>query len=521
MWQYVSERHIFYAVLAINIILLLSVKFYPSMDGPAHLYNSNVLGQILQGETELSRFFSINSFVLPNWTGHFILAAFNLFLPAWLAEKVLLIFYIAGIAFSFRLLVSALNPEWKGLSILIFPFAYSFLFYLGFYNFSLSFVFLFFTLYFWIKAYSKDGFWAYFKVFIFLALTYYAAILTFFFAGLSMGILTLALSAGNLCANSGHRREAYKKAGKSLFYLFLISLPLLVLAILFVTSVQFFPATDRLTTHELLKWLVDVRCLIVYNYDGDRWVTQFFFYLLLIIAAISVFLRFKRQTGSFFQLSDVLLIPFFLALGLFFMVPTSAGAGMMSDRYCLLVFIFFVLWASSLKIPRNAGRVFVAVIVLLHLGLLLKHHNSGIRGLNKHAVQIYEASSYIHENSIVLPVNMSDNWLEPHFSNYLGVDKPMIILENYEASVGWFPLKWDGDNFPRLQAGGADQINGVGWLTNTEAPIKQIDYIFIYGNLAKLNKNQWEPLKNILKDHYQLTYSTADNYLVVYQLANN
>jgi hypothetical protein len=57
VWQYVSERHIFYAVLAINIILLLSVKFYPSMDGPAHLYNSNVLGQLFVGEPEWSRFF--------------------------------------------------------------------------------------------------------------------------------------------------------------------------------------------------------------------------------------------------------------------------------------------------------------------------------------------------------------------------------------------------------------------------------------------------------------------------------
>jgi hypothetical protein len=271
----------------------------------------------------------------------------------------------------------------------------------------------------------------------------------------------------------------------------------------------------------LLKWLVDVRCLIVYNYEGDQWVTQFFFYLLFIIAAISVYLRFKRQSGSFFHLNDILLVPFFLALALFFLVPTSAGAGMMSDRYCLLVFIFFVLWASTLKIPRNAGRVFVAVIVLLHLGLLLKHHNSGIRGLNKHAVQINDASVYLQENSIVLPVNMSESWMEPHFSNYLGVDKPLVILENYEASVGWFPVNWNTANFPRLQAGGADQINGVGWLTNTEGEIKQIDCIFIYGNLAKLNENQWNPLKNILNEHYHMVFSSAENYLAVYKLVND
>lgn len=487
------------------------------MDGPAHLYNSNILGQLFKGESELSRFFSVNSLLLPNWTGHFILAFFNLFLPAWLAEKVMLVLYISGIAFSFRLLVSTINPEWKGLSILIFPFAYSFLFYLGFYNFSLSFIFLFVALYFWIKALNNQRLSAYLVVFVFLALTYYAAILTFFFAGLCMGLLTLTFYAVH--SKNTNKLVDFRKTWKSLFYLFLISLPLLVFSILFVSSVQFFPSSDKLTTHELLKWLIDVRCLIVYNYDGDRVITQFFFYLLVVIGAISVFFRYKHRSGNFFQLSDVFLVPFLLALALFFIVPTGAGAGMMSDRYCLVIFIFFVLWASSQRIPRNAGRVFIAAIVLMHMGLLLKHHNAGIRVLNKHAVQIHNASAYIQENSIVLPVNMSDNWMEPHFSNYLGVEKPMVILENYEASVGWFPVKWNTTDFPRLQAGGADQINGVGWFSNTATgQVQEIDYIFLYGNIAKLNENQWEPLKSIVMKHYHLVYSSEDSYLAVYKL---
>ncbi|MFV0266536.1 MAG: hypothetical protein ACK5HT_05310, partial [Draconibacterium sp.] len=36
----------FYIILGINLLLLSITRFYPSMDGPAHLYNSTLLANL-------------------------------------------------------------------------------------------------------------------------------------------------------------------------------------------------------------------------------------------------------------------------------------------------------------------------------------------------------------------------------------------------------------------------------------------------------------------------------------------
>ena len=189
------EKTIFYAVLAFSILLILMVKFYPSMDGPSHLYNSNLICHLLKGDSSvISNFFILNKTVIPNWTSYFILSLFNFFLPAWLAEKILLIIYLLGIAISFRLLIKQLNPINPSLSVLVFPFAYSFLFHLGFYNYSLSFIFLFFTLYYWLKNYEKENIFKYILLFVLLVFTYLSAIVTFFFLGFCLGLFIIAFA---------------------------------------------------------------------------------------------------------------------------------------------------------------------------------------------------------------------------------------------------------------------------------------------------------------------------------------
>jgi hypothetical protein len=162
--------------------------------------------------------------------------------------------------------------------------------------------------------------------------------------------------------------------------------------------------------------------------------------------------------------------------------------------------------------------VFVLLIIIFHTGLLFKRQNGSIRALNKNATTIYNASKYIEANSIVLPVNMSDNWIDPHFSNYLGVDKPMVILENYEAAIGWFPVKWNIPALPRFMLGDFDKINGIQWMSNHQSTqTKLIDYVFLVGNTNKMNEQNWAELKAVLIKNYKLVFATEDNYVVIYK----
>lgn len=515
----IESKYFFYSVLLLNILFLFSSRFYPSMDGPAHLYNSNVLLQLLKGNHVLGEYYSTNSLPIPNWTGHVILLVFHVFLSAWMAEKMLLLIYVAGMAMSFRYLIKELNPENVSLSILIFPFIYSFLFHLGFYNFSLSFILFFMTLGFWLRNYNSNSLSKYLILFLLITTTYFTNLLIFGFLGLTIGLFIVYFSYERYLIDK-NLKDAILFAGRRLLILFIISLPSLAFLLIFFLNTQFHPAGNAYPVKELIKWINDARPFIVYNYPKEEIYTQQYFHVLVLLLAFSFILRdvtTKKEKIRKYKKINVLLIPVLISLVLFFIVPDGSSAGMMSDRYCLILYILGLLWIVSRGVYTKLNGIIILTILAISFGLLFKHRKV-IKNLDSKAVEISQTAKYIDKNSVVLPVNLSDNWLEPHFSDYLGVNKPMILLENYEANVGWFPVKWDWKTLPDVMLNGNHSVSGLHWVSNVKSQIKkQIDYILIYGNLAKLNDPKWKELKEQLSAGFKLIYKPNNNYILLYK----
>lgn len=519
--RFTESKYLFYSVLFVNLIFLCFTKFYPSMDGAAHLYNSNILYNLVRGNDILSEFYSINTLPIPNWTSHFILSIFHFILPSWLTEKALLIIYVSGMALSFRFLIKELNPDNISLSVLIFPFIYSFLFHLGFYNFSISFILLFTTLGFWLKKQSDDeSNFKYFILFLLITLTYFSNVLIYGFLGLLIGFYILYFTYIKYITNK-NISIAFRYGGKELIMLFLVSVPSLIFLILFYINITFSPSDQTLSTHDLVKWINDARPFIVYDYLREEIVTEQFFHVLFLLLVVSfLFTKNGKEKGLNVYLgkADIIFIPLLISTILLFAIPNGSSAGMMSDRFCLIVFIFALIWTVSRAFSSKFNRIIILFILTLHFGLLRDHLNRAVSNLDKNATCIYKAGNYISENSIVLPINMSDNWLELHFSNYLGADKPMIILENYEASVGWFPVKWSSENFPNILLGDRNSVSGIQWKSNSNSiNVKQIDYVLLYGNTNNINDPNWQELKEILSSDYKMKYNSENNYVMLYE----
>ena len=123
------EKYFFLIVTILNLIPVLSGKFFTTLDGAAHLYNSNLINILLfENNIDLQNFFVLNHEPVPNWTGHFILSFFNYFFPAFIAEKILVLLYLIGLPYSFRRLIKTISPDNYLLSYFIFPFSYSLFF---------------------------------------------------------------------------------------------------------------------------------------------------------------------------------------------------------------------------------------------------------------------------------------------------------------------------------------------------------------------------------------------------------
>ena len=60
------EVYFFYSLVLINLIPLLITKYFPTVDGPAHLYNARLIIDLLANNTSpLADYFVFNSNLLP------------------------------------------------------------------------------------------------------------------------------------------------------------------------------------------------------------------------------------------------------------------------------------------------------------------------------------------------------------------------------------------------------------------------------------------------------------------------
>ncbi|MCE1202508.1 MAG: hypothetical protein LWX09_10470, partial [Bacteroidia bacterium] len=63
------------------------------------------------------------------------------------------------------------------------------------------------------------------------------------------------------------------------------------------------------------------------------------------------------------------------------------------------------------------------------------------------------AARSIPAGSVVYVENTSGQMLNTHVSNYLGAGRPLIISENYQAALPYFPVSWNLRNLPVLHLG--------------------------------------------------------------------
>jgi hypothetical protein len=185
-----------------------------------------------------------------------------------------------------------------------------------------------------------------------------------------------------------------------------------------------------------------------------------------------------------------------------------------------MLFFIFIATLVSFPVSKNIQFILVGVAIFINLALFKNNRKTIIQDFGLRAEMIYNTSKNIKEKSVVLPINMSENWLEGHFSNYIATDKEIVLLENYEASLGWFPLKWHPTKLPKILLGTKERVNNLSWISNYESKIeKKIDYIFLYGNTLKIDEPSYAELKTELATSYLLDTTTIKNeYIKLFKL---
>jgi hypothetical protein len=472
-----GEALLLAGLIAVHLVPLWVLPYFPSQDGPAHLALANILREYGgPGGQVLREYFVRDPGAVTNWFVYFVLAYGLGFLPVAVAEKVFLSAYVVLFPVAARYAVRGVEPRNAFLALLAVPFTYSYLLAMGFYNFCFSLVAFLFALGYWLRHGERLG-WRDGIAFALLALWVYVCHV------LSFGMLVAAV--GTLGAWEVFSRgwsQARRLGGTALALL-----PGVLLMISFMTGSGL--GTTSLPVRYKLLQLVTLDSLV--SFDPR---TRFFGYAAAaLLAALSVWALSRRPMRGKGWLAVVAV---FLALVL--AMPTNLGVGgFISWRLSLFTVLALILWLAHFDPPAPVRRWVAILSVSLALGLL------GLLWTRWWAVDDYmaeylSAGERIPEGSTLLHLSYAHQgrWpdghpiafrVEPflHAGSRIPAGRTVADLWLYAADFpGYFPLHYRPERNPYDHIGVGPSPEEapprVEFLTYPERTGGRVDFVLLW-----------------------------------------
>jgi len=428
------------ALLVASAIPIWSVRFFPSQDGPSHLYNARLLTALLDpANVRLREFFEFNPGLHPNLLAHALLAGLQAVVSPLLAEKILLTALVVLLPLSLLCLLRAVERGRDVYALAALPFAYHHLLHLGFYSFSLGLSLCFFTLAFFWPRRTRVTLGGVLGVNALLLLTYLAHFGPFAMALVGMAI---GLAAVPLAAGEGSRGERLRRA--VLGGLPVVPAGLLGLAYLLAGSDGF----TKYVSAEKLRTVFFERMLLT---SYTTWQETLAPWLLGCLAVALIFTaadRTRRRVGLLPR--DAFLVFSALLAVLFFTLPRWMNdGGFVNDRVFLLFFL--LAWVGMAPPPRRLAVALGAVLLACagaHLGRLsweyarlqpeLRAVTAAVERIEPHSTVAYRQLARRSAAFERYP-----RYVDPfaHVDSYYGMGEDVVLFDNYETRFDYFPLR--------------------------------------------------------------------------------
>jgi len=433
-----AEPWLFRLLALLHLLPVWSSRWFVTLDGPAHLYSARLVLALVQGDAFIGRFFHLSTYPEPYWTGHAVMAALLAVLPAWLVEKITWSLAVLGLAWAFRHLILLLAPKRPWASWLAFPFLLHYAAGMGFLNFSLSLPLMLATL-----AAAWQGILAGRMRTALLAVLFLLLYFTHLFTFLATAGMVLAMACWCAFTTTWH------KAGKLLLQLFAaLALPLLLTLGYGLAHARQGPPTAQAGQPQLWHWLLTGRAWNALGLKGEER-TCTVLALVLLLAGAAALVSGLRSTARRPGMPDFWPLLSLACFAAYFMLPdTVAGGSNVSPRFLLFAMLFLACSVSISKLPDPALAATLALLLpfgLYHTCLQVE----AARGLGRECDELLEVRAAIPDQTVLLPLNYSGNWMHSNLSNYLGTaNERVIVLDHFTALAPFNPVQWNSGMLP-------------------------------------------------------------------------
>lgn len=498
--------------LLVTLIVLSALAFWTmplfiTVDGTTHSYTARLLLERWSGQDD--PFTELNSYWLPNALGHYLLAAMQLVLSPDLAQRLLIFLLILGPGLGLLKWCTAMGRPVPWPVLFVLPFCYNFLLMMGFFNFLLGMTLALFLMAFAQRHAPLKGRNAALFVLASLAV-FWSHAMTFFFVGLNHGVLALMRFLDDRGrASTKARWIALLRSGALL-------VPGTLLFVLFTGDHESHWGPASVVSN--LYDLKNVRSLVLINFIDENAFNA-------VIGALFVGFLLKgawdRLAGKapFGAPGDALLLGALVLLPLYLFVPDSTGyASFITQRLQLMMAFLLIAWTAVVTTTDRWTLSLLVVLLAAH-GLRLNYIRDRMAPFQEQRLALAEAARSLPEGATVLPINFEPEWLLGHQAAELGVHQRLHVLDNYECSMGYFPLTWRKDLPPPVYehlVTPADR-QCFAWLKDHVADqgAPSMDHIALIGTVDSSSCKASNVLP-ILNAHYRRTFDNG--YVRVYSL---
>ena len=457
--QYCTWKNLFIALLLIHVLPIWIFPYFPTQDGPAHVYNSKVLKDYHDTDNhEIREAYRLNLRLFPNWTSHASMTALMYVVPPMIAEKIFLTVTVALLPLSLCYLLGAIDRRHVLFSLVGFIFSHHNLLHMGFYNFSLSVSLALFTLGYWWKHRHDIHVRQIVVLNVLLVLTYVTH-----FGSYALLLAAMALIAlfDFVSGAVKHLRGLEKTEFSTPTVWRAIRSQLAPLGayggymlLAYILGLVFFLRTRQPFDESVpeMEWLTNYfwNMLILVSYtDWHIGVTRIILGVLLVAALATIVHRiWKRQ---WFTERDVFLLLAIIFAVIFFKSPSNqSGGSWVNERIYIYVFLFLSAWFAAFhKSLRYIFGAALVILSLIHIG----------RYYYEYAVLQPEISEQVAATKLIKPhstfvLGDGSGLSEPlgdvkyvnpfHHSPcyYALAAKDVVYLDNYEARFSYFPVNW-------------------------------------------------------------------------------
>ena len=453
-------------LLLVHLLPIWIVTYFPTQDGPSHIYNAQVFKEYHDHQNYRIRdVYQLNLTPFPNWASHLLLAFLMYFFPPLICEKIVLSLCVLGLPLSLIYFLWIVNKEKLILGLVGFIYSYHYLLMMGFYNFSLSVPVFFCALGYWWQYKHQITVKRLGVFYLWLVLAYFSHFQSFFLLVISVsvfGFLTVILFE----PNNGESTPVNIRLRKFLYFVGYMMPAYATALFYFLSKTQGYSRSYRELSW-LNEYLLNMKSLVYFR-DDHQWIGRILLALLSLLLLVTLWRRIKsilakRQVApisgvrwvSCMEIQDLFLIMSLILTFIYYASPNhiQSGGGWINDRvhiYLVLMLLPFLTVSFHLYLRYALATILVG-LSLWHLAYTL-HDNYF---LDKEIAEMTASINQIEENSTLVlyldkPGQKYSQALGPikyvhpylHVGSYYCLNNRVALLRNYEATYDYFPVNY-------------------------------------------------------------------------------